>query len=122
MCAVLIELVSRSGTVILLLAPHPSLLYVLVDFHLQTLHQPLTFLAHLLVTYTLSFLAFSSLIVCLARDPGPANAIPRAESGGNNVEEEEMSLRDALMPDDDFSSPGKWCRKCWVRVLRVVFQ
>ncbi|KAF9562589.1 zf-DHHC-domain-containing protein [Agrocybe pediades] len=101
------------GTVILLLAPHPSLLYVLVDFHLQTLHQPFTFLVHLMVTYTLSFLAFSSLIVCLAWHPGPANAPSRAESGGDGGDEEEMSLRDALMPDEDFSSPGKWCRKCW---------
>ncbi|KDR82861.1 hypothetical protein GALMADRAFT_57084 [Galerina marginata CBS 339.88] len=101
------------GTVSLILAPHPSLLYVLVDFHLQTLHKPLLFITHLLVTYTLTFMAFSSLIVCLARDPGPANAPPSRIEASGGEEEEEMSMREALMPDNDFSSPDRWCRKCW---------
>ena len=55
---------------------------------------------------------FSSLLVCLVRDPGPPNADLRSE--GAAVEGEEMGLREALMPDDDFSYPHKWCRKCWV--------
>ncbi|KAF8158187.1 DHHC palmitoyltransferase-domain-containing protein [Crassisporium funariophilum] len=97
-------------TIFLILAPHPSLLYVLVDFHLQTLHQPFIFTIHLLSTYTLTFMAFSSLIVCVARDPGPANALPTRLEGGA---EEEMGLMEALMPDHDFSNPGAWCRKCW---------
>jgi len=100
------------GTVFLILAPHPSLLYVLVTFHLQTLHQPVLFMSHLLVTYTLTFLAFSSLIVCLARDPGPANAPPSRVEGANG-EAEDMNLREALLSDTDFSAPGRWCRKCW---------
>jgi len=99
------------GTVFLILAPHPSLLYVLVDFHLLTLHQPIIFISHLLVTYILTFMALSALIVCLARDPGPANApLSRTEADGGG---EEIQLREALMPDNDFSSPGRWCRKCW---------
>ncbi|KJA21237.1 hypothetical protein HYPSUDRAFT_141151 [Hypholoma sublateritium FD-334 SS-4] len=100
------------ATVFLILAPHPSWLYVLVDFHLQTLHQPAFFVAHLIITYTLTFMAFSSLIVILARDPGPANPPPSRLEGAEG-EGEEIGLTEALMPDRDFSSPEKWCRKCW---------
>ena len=100
-------------TVLLILAPHPSLLYVLVDFHLQTLHQPIIFMTHLIITYTLTFMAFSSLIICVARDPGPANAPPSRLEGATG-EGEEVGLTEALMADDDFSAPGRWCRKCWV--------
>lgn len=96
------------GTVCLVLAPHPSLLYVLVDYHLKTLRQPLLFATHLLITYTLTFLALSSLLVCVVRDPGPVNVKPSDEGG------DEMGLAEALMPDNEFSTPGRWCRKCWV--------
>ncbi|CAA7262980.1 unnamed protein product [Cyclocybe aegerita] len=99
-------------TVFLILVFHPSLLYVLVDFHLQTMHQPVIFMIHLLVTYTLTFMALSSLIVCVARDPGPANAPPSRLEGASG-EGEEIGLTEALMPDHDFSSPARWCRKCW---------
>jgi hypothetical protein len=98
------------GIVGLVIAPHPSLLYVLVDYHLLTLRQPLLFVTHLLITYTLTFLALSSLLVCVVRDPGPANATPPSDGGGSD----EMGLTEALMPDIDFSTPGRWCRKCWV--------
>lgn len=104
---------AHSGTVCLILAPHPSLLYVLVDFHLQTLHQPVVFILHLLATYSLTFLAFSSLIVCVARDPGPANLLP-SQQGANADADDEISLTDALMPNEDYTAPGRWCRKCWV--------
>ncbi|KIK01889.1 hypothetical protein K443DRAFT_97841 [Laccaria amethystina LaAM-08-1] len=100
------------GTVSLILAPHPSLLYVLVDFHLQTLHQPVVFILHLLATYSLTFLAFSSLIVCVARDPGPANLLP-SQQCANADTDDEISLTDALMPSGDYTAPGRWCRKCW---------
>lgn len=104
-----------AGTVTLILAPHPSLLYVLVDFHLQTLHQPIIFMTHLIITYTLTFMAFSSLIVCVARDPGPANQPPsRLEMSGDG--EDDIGLTEALMPDRDFSFPERWCRKCWVGI------
>lgn len=76
------------------------------------------FLIHLLVAYTLTFMAFSSLIVCLARDPGPANAPPSRVENANG-EEDEMNLTEALMPDRDFSAPDKWCRKCWVCTMRT---
>ncbi|GLB38623.1 putative DHHC palmitoyltransferase family protein [Lyophyllum shimeji] len=94
------------GTVLLILAPHPSLLYVLVTYHLQTLQTPFRFATHLLATYTLTFGAFSSLIVCVARDPGPVTETPQSEG-------DEVGLTEALMPDIDFDNPGGWCRKCW---------
>jgi len=96
--------------IVLMLAPHPSWLIVLVKFHLQTLHAHATFLIHLLVSYALSFLAFCSLIVCLCRDPGPV-------STPEDIDEHihaETSLTEALLePADDFNSPAKWCKKCW---------
>lgn len=57
--------------VTLLLSPHPSLLYVFIHYHLLVLNSPVQFGVHLFVTYTLTFLAFCSLIVCISRDPGP---------------------------------------------------
>ena len=106
--------------VLLLLAPHPSILSVLLNYHYLTLHAPHFFIAHLLIIYTLSFLAFSSLIACVVRDPGP---IPEAKmeevahdvgSGGGGPDD--MSLEDALLTaplSDDYTQPGKWCRICW---------
>lgn len=100
-------------TIFLIFAPHPSLLYVLVDFHLQTLNQPIIFTVHLLSTYTLTFLALSSLIVCVARDPGPVTQNKSVEDAEDDLGEE-IDLTEALMPDIDFSAPERWCRKCWV--------
>ncbi|TFK40757.1 DHHC palmitoyltransferase-domain-containing protein [Crucibulum laeve] len=96
-------------TVLLILAPHPSLLYMLVDFHLLTMHQTVMFGVHLICTYTLTFMALSSLIICVVRDPGPVVSIP--SRGGD--EDGEMGLTEALMPDIDLDAPGKWCRQCW---------
>lgn len=97
--------------VLLILAPHPSLLYMLVDFHLVTMGQTYIFGLHLLVTYTLTFLALSSLIVCIARDPGPVT-IPKPI--GSSDADDDLDITEALMPTDDYSHPSKWCRKCWV--------
>jgi ribosomal protein L40E len=108
-----------AGTVLLILSPHPSLLILLVRFYLLTLHAPLRFAAHLLATYTLTFLALSSLLICVVRDPGPT--APADDAGGDeDAGGEGMSLAQALLAppppeddDDDFNSPKKWCRKCW---------
>ncbi|KZV67200.1 zf-DHHC-domain-containing protein [Peniophora sp. CONT] len=101
-------------TILLLLLPHPSLLLVLTNYHLLTLHSTPLFLAHLTVLYTLTFLCFCSLIVCAARDPGP---VPRpATKDAEEDGEGEMSITAALMggpPEDDYSLPGRWCRICW---------
>src|SRR5258705_11457594 len=103
-----------AGTIFLILAPQPSWLYVLVYFHLQTLHSPGLFITHLLISYTLLFMIFSSLLVCFVRDPGNPNAASHMEGAKG---EDEMGLREALISDDDPSSPSKWCRKCWVSVF-----
>jgi DHHC palmitoyltransferase len=115
----------RTVAVLLLLAPHPSILHVLLNYHYLTLRAPLYFVAHLLIIYTFSFLAFSSLIACVARDPGP---VPEAKSedphdlGGSSGAGaggggDEISIEDALLStapsSDDYSQPGRWCRICW---------
>jgi len=101
-------------TVGLLLAPHPSLLIVLVNYHIRTLHAPLTFITHVLITYTLTALAFSSLIVCVCRDPGKITSDVRHDHQQHG-EEEEIELTQALMSHDDgddMSVPGRWCYTC----------
>lgn len=94
----------------MLLGPHPSWLIILVHHHLLTLKSYGWFTTHLLISYTLMFLACTSLIVCLARDPGPVSS-PEDVCDDN----EETSLAEALMTPvaDDFNSPDKWCKKCW---------
>ncbi|KAH8818750.1 DHHC palmitoyltransferase-domain-containing protein [Flagelloscypha sp. PMI_526] len=97
-----------AATILLILAPHPSLLLVLIRFHYQTLGDTFQALRHAFVLYGSTALAFSSLIVCVARNPGPVPSLARDEDGEG---EEQMGLTEAL--DDDFTIPGRWCRKCW---------
>lgn len=87
------------------------MLYVLVNYHLRILHAPHRFLLHLCITYALTFLAFSSLIAILIRDPGPVNVEKREQS----AQSEDMNVLQALLTsdDEDIHTPGKWCRKCW---------
>ncbi|EIN13020.1 zf-DHHC-domain-containing protein [Punctularia strigosozonata HHB-11173 SS5] len=102
-------------TVGLILSPHPSILIVLVRYHLQILESPLYFGLNLIITYTLTFLALVSLLVCVVRDPGPVDYKP-GEEDSSLGDENAMSLTEALMgpgPTDDYSEPGKWCNKCW---------
>lgn len=101
-------------TFFLILAPHPSLLIMLIGYYWKSLHSPTWFTIHLLATYTLTFLAICSLIVCAARDPGSV----RLPAQNEDVEDEdgEMGLTDALLSgpqDDEYLKPGRWCRKCW---------
>lgn len=95
---------------LMLLAPHPSWLIILIHHHLLTLRSYGWFATHLLISYTLMFLSSTSLIVCLARDPGPVSSPQDAQD-----DSEETSFAEALMAPaaDDFNSPGRWCRKCW---------
>lgn len=106
-----------AGAVFLMLIPHPSLLIVLVFYHLKILHSPIRFVLHLLGTYTLTFLAFCSLILLLARDPGPVvrKACNAAEEEVENEHEDEISLTQALLAVEDgpdLHPPGMWCHKC----------
>jgi len=100
--------------VFLMLLPHPSLLLLLTSYTWRVQHSPGRFLVHLAATYTLTFLAFSSLIVIVARDPGPA-APPAVRE---EVTTEEMSLAEALLADDEDEdeerekAAGRWCRRC----------
>ncbi len=112
-CNTLINGVCDAVVLLLMLAPHPSLLIVLVNYHLRVLGSPARFTLHLVATYTLSFLAFSSLIVILTRDPGPVNV--RQSQDDSTAEGENMNIMQALLTTDDadMHSPGRWCRKCW---------
>jgi len=94
----------------MLLAPHPSWLIILIHHHLLALKSYGWFVTHLLISYTLMFLACTSLIVCLARDPGPVSSPDDVQD-----DNEETSLAEALMAPvmSDFNSPEKWCKKCW---------
>jgi len=101
----------------LMIAPHPSWLYFLVNHYFRTLHSPSSFLIHLFVSYTLTFLAFCSLIVCVARDPGPVS-LPKgvSEEDSEGTGRGDLGLREALMATSEFDdelTPLKWCRKCW---------
>lgn len=98
---------------LLTLGPHPSFLIVLVHYHLETLHSPLSFATHLLVTYTLTFCAFSSLIVCIARDPGPVQVEEANQDGDDGMDLTEALLAANREQEDDLSAPGRFCRKCW---------
>ena len=71
----------------MILGPHPSLLVVFVNYHYRVHHAPALAAVHILALYTLTFLALSSLIVVLARDPGPVAA--KAAEGAAAQEEEE---------------------------------
>ena len=102
-------------TVSFLLAPHPFLLKVLINYHLRTLHSPLRVCVHLSVTYLLTFLALSSLITIIARDPGHVGG-KKNHGADAETEGEELNLTQALLSTEDhpdINSPGKWCRKCW---------
>ncbi|KAI0789801.1 zf-DHHC-domain-containing protein [Abortiporus biennis] len=103
------------AVVVMLLAPHPSLLIVLVNYHLKVLDAPVSFAQHLTVTYALTFLALTSLIVILARDPGPVTTDKKENSAVEAEDREDINVLQALLStnDDDIHAPGKWCRKCW---------
>ena len=104
------------GLVTLMVAPHPSWLLILVNHYLRTLHSTSSFLFHLFVSYTLTSLAFCSLIVCVARDPGPISLLKEvSEEESASTGRDDLGLREALMatPDFDEFTPQKWCHACW---------
>ena len=98
-----------SVLVLLMLAPHPSWLYVLIDFHLLTMKQYLAFGMHLLVTYTLTLCAFASLILLVVRDPGSVTKSKILHDTDDDVE-----LTEALVRSGDNIQHGSWCYKCEV--------
>ncbi|KAG8969174.1 palmitoyltransferase for Vac8p [Tulasnella sp. 419] len=131
-----------AGTVLFLLSPHPSFIKVLVSFYLKEKKAKTAFFTHLTIFYFLSFVAFTSLIVVLARDPGPVDPVVAQQEEDERYgygqttrvmedeEEEEVdgsiSLNDMLMSSQDrgrkqddrsFGWTGngerRWCQKCW---------
>ena len=98
----------------MILAPHPSLLIVFVNYHYRVHHAPALAAVHILALYTLTFLALSSLIVVLARDPGPVAAKAAEGAAAAREEEEEGFLEALLAPPEGEAAhgPGRWCRKC----------
>ncbi|KAI0683455.1 DHHC palmitoyltransferase-domain-containing protein [Cytidiella melzeri] len=103
--------------VLLLLSPHPSWLFVLVNYHFRVLRDPWLVARHLAVSYTLAILCFCSLITIIVRNPGYPNAksdvVGRGGAGGG-AGDDDVDITQALLADDiDDISSGAFCRKCW---------
>lgn len=85
--------------------PYPSLTLVLLAFYLKATWQPIQFSIYLFSALLLTFLALSSLIVCIVRDPGkPPNEVE------DSPEQRQLSLQDALASSP--FQPKHWCNKC----------
>ena len=100
----------------MILGPHPSLFVIFVKYHYRVHHALLRASLHIFAIYTLTFLALSSLIVVLARDPGPVtDKTHGGEAGAGAGEDGEESFLEALLapPEgEEAHGPGKWCKKC----------
>ena len=57
-------------------------------------------------------MAFSSLIVVLARDPGPVTDKSQGEAADEGEEESFMEALLAPPEGEEAHEPGKWCKKC----------
>jgi len=123
-----------------ILGPQPSVLIVYTQYYLIIYESRMLFLFHLGVSYILLFMMLSSLIVCMARDPGQTNMEEEAASSppvddedathvelDERFQDEGMGIMDALLSGGpgDSSSPQRsltpveangekrWCRKCF---------
>ena len=95
----------------MILGPHPSLLIVFVRYHYLVHGMIVRPILHAFAIYALTFLALSSLIVVLARDPGPVNDKSQEEAAD---EGEEDFMQALLTPPEgeEAHGPGKWCKRC----------
>ncbi|CCO28797.1 hypothetical protein BN14_02795 [Rhizoctonia solani AG-1 IB] len=121
-----------------ILSAMPSTILVVIAHHYKIERTVKMAIIHIFIACLLEFMALSSFIVCITRDPGPIpplgsrdgdtersalDAPPR--SSGND---EELSLAEALAGPsiNDAESSGddsdievddqgekRWCRKCW---------
>ncbi|KDQ20944.1 hypothetical protein BOTBODRAFT_151917 [Botryobasidium botryosum FD-172 SS1] len=125
--------------IFLIILPQHSLIRLLTYYYLVAQKSLAYFLLHLTICYSLTFSAVSSLIICVARDPGPVKPtesegaeFEAGHSVDNGADEEEegnygggeLSLAQALMMDSPpptshgtlipLKSNGerRWCRKC----------
>ncbi|KAJ1310016.1 hypothetical protein OPQ81_006771 [Rhizoctonia solani] len=124
--------------VALILSAMPSIILVTIAHHYKIENSVKMLIIHIFVACLLEFMALSSFIVCISRDPGPVAPLgprnldpehtaldaPSRESG----DDEELSLAEALAgpsikdaesseddSDIDVDDQGekRWCRKCW---------
>ncbi|KAI0752861.1 DHHC palmitoyltransferase-domain-containing protein [Daedaleopsis nitida] len=97
----------------MILGPHPSLFIVFVNYHYRIHNSPFRVGMHVVAIYTLTILAFSSLIVVLARDPGPvAGAKSHGEDADGDGDESFLEALLAPPEGEEAHGPGKWCKKC----------
>ena len=96
----------------MILGPHPSLLIVFVNYHYRIHGMLFRAGLHVLALYTLTFLAFSSLMVVLVRDPGPVVDKSQGEDVDDGAEESFMEALLAPPEGEEAHGPGKWCKKC----------
>jgi palmitoyltransferase ZDHHC2/15/20 len=91
---------------------------MLINHHYKALQKTRLALIHGLVIEGLTFLIFSSLMICVSRDPGPVNV---DNYDAIQAEDENIGVMEALnQEDEDVFKPGKWCRKCWVSASQLV--
>ena len=106
--------------VVLLLAPQPSWILLLVSPYVSSSHR----FFHLAITTVLTLLAFNSLAICTFRDPGRPKiddidcresnyAHERTLTVDHFDEEDEGLLAEEEEDPNDFNSSRKWCRICW---------
>ncbi|KAG8767222.1 palmitoyltransferase for Vac8p [Ceratobasidium sp. 428] len=136
----LFSLIQRYGpaitTVALVVSAFPSIVIVTTAHHYKIDGSLGSLVAHIVIASFLNFVALSSFIVCIARDPGPVAPLKAREEDVEHSalvpppdhNEEEISLADALAgpsigdstSSDEDSEVGvddqgerRWCRKCW---------
>ncbi|KAF8339622.1 DHHC palmitoyltransferase-domain-containing protein, partial [Cantharellus anzutake] len=108
--------------VLLVISPQPSIIILCTNYYYIVRRSLFLLCLHLFVSYFLIFMMMSSLIVTLARDPGPIRPLEAIEGEDaarfSSDQRDEMSLTEALLPEN-VSIPVKangeprWCRKCW---------
>lgn len=100
--------------IFLILMPHPSFLLMLSAHYLKSHDDPVRFSIHLIGVYAMTLLAFTSLIVCVVRDPGSVTV--RRKSFQRDREESEQALLHPEMMSpreiDDLWLKGLWCKQC----------
>ncbi|CAE7103105.1 unnamed protein product [Rhizoctonia solani] len=121
-----------------ILSPMPSIIIVTIAHHYKIKNSTKMLILHIFVACLLEFMALSSFIVCIVRDPGPITPLGSRENDTEHTaldaplrtsrEDEELSLAEALAgpsindsessEDDsdielDDQGEKRWCRKCW---------
>jgi hypothetical protein len=133
-----------SAAVVLVLSAMPSIIIVTIAHHYKIANSVKALITHIIAACLLTFMALSSFIVCVVRDPGPVAPLksreedtehsaldaPSRKSGDND----ELSLAEALAgpsikdaesSDDDSDielddqGEKRWCRKCWAPKVSI---